>query len=194
MMRVAVNTTFGLAGLFDIGSEVGMTKHKEDFGQTLGTWGVGSGPYLVLPLLGPSTLRDAAATPLDIIADPWYYKRPVRWRNTGSVLHVVDQRAALLNASDLLEAAALDRYDFVRDAYLQRRESKVRDGAAPSSSYEDDVGPTQENVADSGQSRTTEAVPVDNAPVEPRGSVDVNQKENGPVPAMPPAVANETRK
>lgn len=142
VMRVAVNSTLGFLGVLDIGSEAGLVKHKADFGQTLGKWGMRSGPYVVLPLLGPSTLRDAAATPIDLKGDLWQYKYPVRWRNTGTVIRVIDQRAALLGASSLLEDAALDRYEFVRDAYLQRRESKIRDGETPRSSYEYDVGPT----------------------------------------------------
>jgi phospholipid-binding lipoprotein MlaA len=142
VMRVAVNTTMGLGGVLDIGSEAGLVKHKEDFGQTLGKWGVRSGPYVVLPVLGSSTLRDTFATPVDLYADPWLHKDPVRWRNSGTVVRLLDQRAAVLDASNLVEEAALDRYEFVRDAYLQRRESKIRDGESPRSYYEDDVGPT----------------------------------------------------
>lgn len=128
-MRVAVNTTFGFGGVLDIASEAGIQKHKEDFGQTLGKWGVGSGPYVVLPLLGPSTLRDTAALPVDIYGDPWVYVTPVDVRNTGAVVRIIDQRAQALNATNLLEDVALDRYTFVRGAYLQRRESLVHDGA-----------------------------------------------------------------
>lgn len=128
IMRVAVNTTFGLGGVLDIGSEAGMTKHREDFGQTLGRWGVASGPYVVLPLLGSSTVRDTAALPLDYYGDLWTYKYPVRWRMVGSLVRVIDQRAVVLDASKLIEEAALDRYEFVRDAYLQRREGKIYDG------------------------------------------------------------------
>jgi len=142
VMRVAVNTAFGLGGVLDIGTEAGLQKHREDFGQTLGKWGVKPGPYIVLPLLGSSTLRDATVLPLDIAADPWHYKRPVHVRNIGSAVRVVDQRAAVLDASTLIEEAALDRYEFVRDAYLQRRQSKVYDGDPPSSSYEFDIGPS----------------------------------------------------
>jgi phospholipid-binding lipoprotein MlaA len=127
VMRVMVNSTVGLAGLIDVASDAGLPKHKEDFGQTLGRWGVPTGPYVVLPVLGPSTLRDTAALPVDISGDLWTYKRPVRWRNAGVVLRVVDQRAALLNATDLLEAAALDRYEFIRDGYMQQRENSVFD-------------------------------------------------------------------
>ncbi|MBJ7309871.1 VacJ family lipoprotein [Rugamonas sp. CCM 8940] len=126
--RVTLNSTFGLLGLLDIASEAGLQKHNEDFGQTLGRWGVPSGPYLMLPLLGPSTVRDTAALPLDISGDIWRYKEPIYIRNIGTVTRVVDQRANLLDASTLLEDAALDRYEFIRDGFLQRRESKIFDG------------------------------------------------------------------
>ncbi|MES2160833.1 MAG: VacJ family lipoprotein [Pseudomonadota bacterium] len=138
--RFALNSTLGIVGLFDIASEAGLQKHKEDFGQTLGTWGVPSGPYLMLPLLGPSTVRDTVALPLDIKGDIWAYKEPVYIRNTGTALRVVDQRANLLNATSLLEDAALDRYEFIRDGFLQRRESQIHpDGDdAPRKSKKDD--------------------------------------------------------
>jgi phospholipid-binding lipoprotein MlaA len=123
--RFALNSTLGIAGLFDIASEAGLPKHKEDFGQTLGVWGVESGPYLMLPLLGPSTVRDTVALPVDITGDIWRYKEPTNVRNIGTALRVVDTRAGLLDASTLLEDAALDRYEFLRDGYLQRRESQI---------------------------------------------------------------------
>ena len=126
--RVGLNTTFGLLGFIDVATPNGLRKHTEDFGQTLGYWGVNSGPYLMLPLLGPSTVRDTVALPVDIAGDIWHYKDPVYIRNIGTVTRVVDQRANLLDASNLLEEAALDRYEFVRDGYLQRRESQVHDG------------------------------------------------------------------
>ncbi len=129
--RVAMNSTFGLGGLIDVASAAGLQKHNEDFGQTLGSWGVNSGPYLMLPLLGASTVRDTVALPLDWTGDPWAYKRPVRWRNVGSGVRIIDQRAALLDASNLMEEAALDRYEFVRDSFLQRRESRIDDGDGP---------------------------------------------------------------
>jgi phospholipid-binding lipoprotein MlaA len=139
-MRVAVNTTFGFGGVLDIASEAGIQKHKEDFGQTLGTWGVGSGPYVVLPLFGPSTVRDTAALPVDIYGDLWTYTTPVDVRNTGAVIRLVDQRAQALNATNLLEDVALDRYTFVRGAYLQRRESLIHDGASQNSKPVDAEG------------------------------------------------------
>jgi len=128
IMRVAINTTFGLGGVLDISTEARLPRQKSDFGQTLGKWGVGSGPYFVVPLLGPSTVRDTAALAVDFYGDPWAYKRPVDVRNIGTGLRLIDRRAQLLDATTLLEDAALDKYDFVRDAYLQRRQAQI-DGA-----------------------------------------------------------------
>jgi len=137
IMRVALNSTMGFLGVLDIGSEAGLTKHKEDFGQTLGVWGVKSGPYVVLPVFGSSTVRDTAAFPVDFSADLWSYKDPVNVRNIGTGLRLVDQRAALLGASSMIEDAALDKYSFTRDAYLQRRESLVRNGGSSAGDYGD---------------------------------------------------------
>lgn len=181
VMRFTFNSTFGLLGFLDIASEAGLAKHKEDFGQTLGKWGVASGPYLVLPLLGPSTLRDTAATPVDLTGDPWDYARPIGLRNSGYVVRVVDQRAAVLDASNLIEEAALDRYVFVRDAYMQRRESKVRDGGSADTSYEEDDKAFKASLnaaADSAPSVQGETVAVPQEPamkqgVEPGLTVDV---------------------
>ncbi len=124
--RFGVNTVFGLGGVLDIATEAGMPKHQEDFGQTLGTWGVKSGPYVVLPIFGSSTLRDALATPVDIYGDPWGYVYPVNVRNTGTAVRLVDKRASVLDAGNLIEEASLDKYVFFRDAYLQRRASQIR--------------------------------------------------------------------
>lgn len=153
--RFTINSTFGIFGLVDLSSDAGIPKHKEDFGQTLGKWGIGPGPYLVLPLLGSSTLRDAAALPLDFKGDLWSYTRPVNVRNIGTGVRLLDARAAVLDASDLIEGAALDRYEFVRDAFLQRRQSRINDGEGPRVKPEDstapghnqDAGPTLENGA-----------------------------------------------
>ncbi|OFJ48986.1 ABC transporter [Janthinobacterium lividum] len=128
VVRVSMNSTFGLLGLIDIASQAGIPKHNEDFGQTLGWYGIEPGPYVMLPLLGPSTVRDTVALPLDITGDPWRYKDPAAVRTIGTVTRVVDKRAALLDATNLMEAAALDRYEFIRDGFLQARESKVFDG------------------------------------------------------------------
>lgn len=131
LTRVAFNTTFGLGGLLDIATEAHLPKQKSDFGQTLGVWGVGAGPYVVLPLLGSSTLRDVAGTPVDLYGDPWHYKYPVDVRNIGTVLRLVDRRAQLLDAGNLLEDASLDKYIFVRDAYLESRQGQIDAARGP---------------------------------------------------------------
>ena len=128
--RVVLNSTFGIAGLIDVATPAGLTKHEEDFGQTLGVWGVKSGSYLVLPIFGSSTVRDGLARPVDLYADPINLIESVRVENSVRALRLTDDRAALLDSSRLLEDAALDPYQFARDAYLQRRESRVRDGLA----------------------------------------------------------------
>lgn len=131
VMRVGVNTTFGILGLLDIASEMRIERHREDFGQTLGRWGVPSGPYIVLPLLGPSSLRDTAALPVDWAGNPVGRVNNVSTRNWLSALDRVDTRARLLGVSSLVEEAALDKYTFVRDVYLQRRSNDVYDGNVP---------------------------------------------------------------
>ena len=147
--RFALNSTLGILGLFDIATPAGLEKHKEDFGHTLGVWGLESGPYLVLPILVPSTVRDTVALPADIAGDIWRYKDPTWIRNTGTVLRVVDTRAGLLDASSLLEAASLDRYEFLRDGYLQRRESQIHPDAdyAPRKVEKDDTAETSAPVS-----------------------------------------------
>jgi len=151
LTRVIINSTFGLAGLIDIASDAGLQKHNEDFGQTLGYWGVPSGPYLMLPLLGPSTVRDTAVLPIDIAADPWGAGISARARNIGVVVRVIDQRAVLLDATNLLEEAALDRYEFIRDGYLQQRKSRVFDGEGSrkeaKAARRDDDEPTAKSIS-----------------------------------------------
>jgi len=136
-MRVVFNTTFGVFGLHDVASDMGIEKRNEDFGQTFGWWGFGPGPYLVLPLLGSSTVRDGIGTGFDLYFDPVAEVRPTRARNALVALRVTGTRADLLDASRLLEQAALDKYVFQRDAYLQRRRSLVYDGRPPRERYED---------------------------------------------------------
>lgn len=126
--RFAINTTVGVLGLTDPASGMGFQKHDEDFGQTLGYWGVGSGPYLVLPLLGPSTIRDTAGRVVDNPMDPLAQHTPVDERNSAIAVKAVDKRAELLPATNLVDRVALDKYSFVRDAYLASRASKIRDG------------------------------------------------------------------
>ena len=130
-MRFAFNSTIGLFGVHDVASDMGIEKRNEDFGQTLGRWGLGEGPYLVLPILGSSTVRDGAGLVLDYYVDPVSEFRPIRLRNTAIVTRAVNTRADLLDASRILEQAALDKYVFQRDAYLQRRRSLVYDGRPP---------------------------------------------------------------
>lgn len=132
-MRVAMNTVLGIGGLIDIATPAGLPKYKEDFGQTLGVWGVPQGPYLVLPLFGPSTVRDTGGMLVDRQFDPSAYLYPVSLRNSLTGVRIVSGRAQLLGASNLLEQAALDKYSFLRDSYLQRREYLVYDGNPPDS-------------------------------------------------------------
>jgi len=132
LMRVSVNTVLGLGGLLDVATEMNLEKHKEDFGQTLGHWGVKPGPYVVLPLLGPSTLRDAVALPLDYKGDLAQHIHDTGTRTSLTVLRVTDLRASLLQTVDAVKAASLDPYTFVRDAYLQKRENDIYDGNPPS--------------------------------------------------------------
>lgn len=131
VMRVGTNTVFGLFGLLDVASEAGMERHYEDFGQTLGTWGVGAGAYVVWPVLGPSTVRESAAMPLDLSVSPALIFDGGASKYGISALRLVNARAGLLGASRVLDDIALDKYTFVRDAYLQRRRSLVFDGEPP---------------------------------------------------------------
>ena len=140
--RFAFNTTFGFLGIADWATDMGLEKHDEDFGQTFGRWGAGTGPYLVLPFLGPSDVRDGVGTAFDMYTDPVSNRTPVDERNSAIALRLVNRRADLLGASRLLEQAALDPYAFLRDAYLQRRRSLVYDGRPPRERMPDeDAGP-----------------------------------------------------
>lgn len=123
--RLIVNTTFGLAGFFDVGTRMGLQRSDEDFGQTLGYWGLQSGPYVMLPLLGPSTVRDALAKYPDSYTEPYRYINHIPTRNTALAVDVVDTRASLLSAEKMIRG---DKYSFIRNAYLQNREFKVKDG------------------------------------------------------------------
>lgn len=123
--RLLLNSTFGLLGIFDVATRAGMEKHHEDFGQTLGYWGVGPGPYFVLPFLGPSTVRDTAGLVPDNAVDPVANWDDVSERNSALALRAVDKRAGLLEAEKSISG---DRYTFIRDAYLQHRQYLVQDG------------------------------------------------------------------
>jgi len=133
LARVSFNTTLGLGGFIDVSTPMGIDKHDEDFGQTLAVWGVSSGPYVVLPLFGPSTVRDTAGLVVDTISSPINNIEPDSTRYAVSALQVVDTRAQLLDAESLITG---DRYIFIRDAYLQRREFSINDGQVED--YDDD--------------------------------------------------------
>lgn len=182
-LRFAVNTVVGLGGVLDIASASGMEKHNEDFGQTLGRWGVPAGPYLVLPLLGPRTARDAAAIPLEFygtqigrLADWATSRHEVAFRNSLYGLDLVRVRAGLLDATNILEQAALDPYRFSRDAYLQRRLDQVYDGNPPRRRYDED----DESSLPIPPSAGTAA--VSRAAVEPAGELASGEAEV----ALPP--------
>jgi phospholipid-binding lipoprotein MlaA len=131
LARLGVNTVFGVFGLWDVASPMGLEKHDEDFGQTLATWGVPSGPYFVIPFLGPSTARDAPARYVD---PQFFWGRSIDDEALSYILLGLDitrTRANLLQAESVLEQAAIDKYSFIRDAWLQRRRSQVYDGSPP---------------------------------------------------------------
>jgi phospholipid-binding lipoprotein MlaA len=175
--RFIANTTFGIGGIFDIATDMGMPKHAEDFGQTLAVWGVGFGPYLVLPILGPSSVRDGTGT---LVATqmylPWQLPKwldvdhRVTWQYTLTTIDFVQTRANLLDATNLLEEAALDRYAFIRDAYFQRRRNLIYDGTPPPLSRDDGADPEpepapakQSPTAPAPQSEVAPKIPTDHA-------------------------------
>jgi len=129
--RLAINSTVGIFGLFDVASELGLEKHEEDFGQTMAVWGVGDGGYLFWPIIGPRTLRDTGGWVIDSYVDPVWRARPISARNSMVALRFVDIRASLLPADKVVEEAALDKYAYIRDAYLQRRRNLIFDGRPP---------------------------------------------------------------
>ena len=153
--RVVVNSTIGLGGVLDPATEMRLERRREDFGQTLGRWGVPPGPYFVIPLLGPSTVRDTAALPVDFYGHPLGHMHDVAWRNSLAALNIINTRAAVLGATDLLDAAALDPYTFKRDAFLQRRQNDVYDGNPPQDEErydleEDETAPAEPSGATPG--------------------------------------------
>lgn len=133
--RLLVNSTVGLLGFFDVASKMGLDRHEEDFGQTLGYWGLKSGPYIVVPLLGPRTIRDGFGSVADVYTNPVSYVDHVPTRNQITAMDVIDTRAQLLQSEELISG---DRYIFIRDAYLQRREYLVKDGVIEDSFGDDE--------------------------------------------------------
>jgi phospholipid-binding lipoprotein MlaA len=208
-LRVLTNTTIGIAGLFDPASSLGFERRSEDLGQTLGRWGLEPGPYLVLPLFGSSDIRDAIALPADTYVTPALLV-PSTWQKIGvDTVGVIDTRAGLLGASQMLDELAFDRYTFMRDAYITRRRSLVYDGNPPDLPDEDDSddsksAPAPAGAASGAQGGTKPALPTAPAASDPQSSsaapgarvaaaaaatpaVPPSQPQPAPVPAPQPS-------
>jgi phospholipid-binding lipoprotein MlaA len=137
--RIVWNTSLGLLGFIDVATHFDLPKYNEDFGQTLAFWGVDSGPYFVLPFLGPSTVRDGLSVPVDwILFDPIFQDKELKVTLTALVIRYTDKRAGLIKAGDIIDATAPDKYAFMRDAFLQRRQYLIHDGAPPDDEFSDD--------------------------------------------------------
>jgi len=134
--RFAINSTIGIVGLMDVASDFGFKKNNEDFGQTLGAWGISPGPYLVLPFLGPRDVRDTVGLVGDFYTDPVTYVKGPDARNPIMATRIIDDRANLLKAEKVLDEAAIDEYAYIRDAYLQRRQNLVHDGNPPEDEFD----------------------------------------------------------
>jgi phospholipid-binding lipoprotein MlaA len=186
-VRVGTNTLFGIGGLFDVATELGIDSQREDFGQTLGRWGMGPGPYIVWPLLGPSTVRDSLALPVDRFVGPALAFSDTSTQYSIVFLGLLNERANLLTTGRMLDDMALDRYSFVRDAFLQRRRSLVHDGNAPESedeAFEADPDPAAEPA--SGVSPTPAAAPASAPAAAPGASAPaVDAPASAPTPGMP---------
>ena len=163
--RVLVNSTVGILGCIDVASKIGLEKHNRDFGQTFGKWGIASGPYLVLPFLGPSNIRDGVGSVIYSNLDP-VWARHIPTRNVAFSLRAVNRRAELLNASSAIEDASLDKYAFVRDAYTQRRQSLINDdeNKAPAKSSDATDSPLPLAFQPAGSAPAAVAVAVLPAP------------------------------
>ena len=135
--RFLLNTTVGIGGLFDPASKAGLDRNDEDFGQTLGKWGVPSGPYLMVPFFGPSTVRDGFGSGVDVFSDPVHYVERDAWRYSLQGMNLIDARARRLSLEDTLNQT-YDKYGFIRNAYLQQREYQVTDGNAPNPKFDDE--------------------------------------------------------
>jgi phospholipid-binding lipoprotein MlaA len=180
--RFAFNTTLGIFGINDVATSMGLEKHDEDFGQTLGRWGFSDGAYLVWPIIGPSSVRDTIGLIPDYTFDPVWNHKPHGVRYFAATLRFVSRRADLLDASRILEEAALDKYVFMRDAYLQRRRNQVYDGNPPRAAR---PAPTAE--LETLPEVATPALPVQAAPVVPAQTAPA-AAEQAPVRAAPAAV------
>lgn len=179
--RIIANTTFGIGGLFDVATSFGLEKHNEDFGQTLGYWGIGDGPFLMLPLLGPSNVRDTVGLVAYYKLDPVLNLNHIPTRNTLSALRVIDRRARLLDAEKILDEAALDPYTFLRDAYIQQRRNLIHDGNPPRekiTDYED----MQPKMASTSEAAPTETV-ANTVALEPVKNVEAVEAAAPAAPA-----------
>lgn len=182
--RVGANTLFGLFGILDVASEMGLEHHYEDFGQTLGRWGVGAGAYVVLPVIGPSTVRDAPALLLvDRLATPGAFFDETSAKVGLYLLQIVNTRSSLLGATSVIDEISLDKYTFIRDAYLQRRRSLVFDGDVP----ETPEAPEDEASAPAGAGAANLAQPAQATASAPAASASAPL--SSPVPASGPASA-----
>ena len=182
--RFAFNSTLGLLGINDVATSIGLEKHDEDLGQTLGRWGMDEGAYLVIPFWGPSSLRDGLGLIGDLYADPVWHVRGVAPRNWTVALRFTSRRADLLDASRILEEAALDKYVFLRDAYLQRRRSLIYDGNPPRSAREVPRAEAEEQPA---------SVPAAAAVPQPSPAPAPAAEERGPQHASSAAVEAAVR-
>jgi phospholipid-binding lipoprotein MlaA len=158
--RLAINSTLGMFGCFDVATRMGLERRTEDFGLTLARWGVGPGPYVVLPLLGPSDLRDAIGLVPDTYTNPISYVTPMHDRYILYGVNLIDTRALLLDATNLIDQAALDRYQFTRDAWFQRRTSLQYEGNPPLAPEDDESGESGPG-ADGTKTRPPEPAPAD---------------------------------
>ena len=191
IMRVAMNSVFGVAGLFDVASVAGLPKHNEDFGLTLGHYGVPAGPYVVLPLLGPSTVRDTAGTVVDYFGNITTYVDPTWFRTTLFGVDLVNTRANLLGASDVLADAALDKYSFVRNAYLQRRQYLLgADAAVPDYGNAGTEGLPKYEDLDNGAAAAAPASGVASSPAAASAAQAQQQAPQAPQAASAPGAAS----
>jgi phospholipid-binding lipoprotein MlaA len=163
-MRVAINTTVGLGGIIDWASEFRIDKHKEDFGQTMAFWGVSSGPYVVLPFFGPSTVRDSVGLWVDTKTDVNQQVSDIGARNTLTMLRLTDKRERYLSLSDAVKQASLDPYTFTRDAYLQKRLNDIYDGNPPMMDDFDDPDQPAPMVAPNQPATGSAVLPVPEPP------------------------------
>jgi len=180
--RVGANTLFGLFGILDVASEMGLEHHYEDFGQTLGRYGVGAGAYVVLPILGPSSVRDAVALPVDWQATPTAFFEDTGAKVGMTVLQILNTRSALLGATRVIDDISLDKYTFVRDAYLQRRRSLVFDGDVP----ETPSPPEDAASAAAGAAEGNLAPPAAAAPASAPPAPSPASAPSAPPPASAP--------